>query len=58
MKVVLYLNLGLGESIEAMNRHCAMHGKEHETDFAEAFVQLRGHPYPQFDIFSETSGGK
>lgn len=48
---------GMDEYIDAMKRHCAMRGAEHGTDFAEAFVQHRGHPYPQTDILQEISGG-
>ena len=49
---------GMDEYIEAMNRHSAMRGKELGTDYAEAFVQHRGHPYPQSDILHELFGGK
>ena len=49
---------GMDEYIESMKRHSAMRGKELGTDYAEAFVQHRGHPYPQSDILHELFGDK
>ena len=44
---------GMDEYIDAMNRHSAARGKLAGTDYAEAFFQHRGHPYPQGDILRE-----
>jgi LmbE family N-acetylglucosaminyl deacetylase len=49
---------GMDEYIEAMKRHSAMRGQELGTTYAEAFVQHRGHPYPQSDILEDLLGGK
>jgi LmbE family N-acetylglucosaminyl deacetylase len=44
---------GMDEYIEAMKRHSAMRGNEFGRAFAEAFVQHRGHPFPQSDLLAE-----
>ena len=49
---------GMDEYIESMKRHSARRGKELGSDYSEAFVQHRGHPYPQSDILHELLGGK
>jgi len=48
----------MDEYIEAMKRHSASRGQEMKTSYAEAFVQHRGHAYPQTDILHELFGGK
>jgi len=48
---------GMDEYIEAMKRHTAARGKELGSDGAEAFVQHRGHPFPQSDLLNELFGG-
>ncbi|MGI9428537.1 MAG: PIG-L deacetylase family protein [Bythopirellula sp.] len=49
---------GIDEYIESMKRHGALRGKEIGVEYAEAFVQHRGHPYPQSDILHELFGGE
>ncbi|QEG33448.1 PIG-L deacetylase family protein [Bythopirellula goksoeyrii] len=49
---------GMDEYIESMKRHSAMRGQELGSQYAEAFVQHRGHPYPQSDILQELLGGE
>jgi LmbE family N-acetylglucosaminyl deacetylase len=44
---------GMDEYIEAMKRHGALRGDEAGVEFAEAFVQHRGHPFPQNDLLME-----
>jgi LmbE family N-acetylglucosaminyl deacetylase len=44
---------GMDEYIEAMKRHGAERGRERDVAYAEAFVQHRGHPYPQTDLLAE-----
>ena len=44
---------GMDEYIESMKRHGAERGKRIGTASAEAFVQHRGHPYPQNDLLIE-----
>ncbi len=44
---------GLDEYIEAMQRHAAKRGSLAGTKWAEAFVQHRGHAYPQTDLLRE-----
>jgi LmbE family N-acetylglucosaminyl deacetylase len=48
---------GMDEYIESMRRHSEMRGQEAGLEFAEAFVQHRGHPYPQSDLLAELLGG-
>jgi LmbE family N-acetylglucosaminyl deacetylase len=47
---------GMDEYIDAMKRHSAERGREAGVEFAEAFVQHRGHPFPQNDLLSELFG--
>lgn len=49
---------GMGEYIEAMKRHGAVRGQEIGREYAEAFVQHRGHTYPQTNLLHELFGGK
>lgn len=49
---------GMDEYIDSMKRHSAMRGKEMGTQYAEAFVQHRGHPYPQSNILQDLLGAE
>ncbi|QDS99139.1 PIG-L deacetylase family protein [Adhaeretor mobilis] len=49
---------GMDEYIESMKRHSKQRGTELGTEYAEAFIQHRGHPFPQTDILHELLGGK
>lgn len=49
---------GMDEYIEAMKRHGEQRGTLMGTRYAEAFVQHRGHPYPQDDLLAELFGGR
>lgn len=44
---------GMDEYIDAMKRHSEMRGRQFGVPYAEAFVQHRGHPFPQTDLLSE-----
>ncbi|MBA3481982.1 MAG: PIG-L family deacetylase, partial [Pirellulales bacterium] len=44
---------GMDEYIDAMRRHSAQRGQEVGVEFAEAFTQHRGHPFPQNDLLKE-----
>ena len=44
---------GMDEYIDAMRRHSAERGKEVGVEFAEAFIQHLGHPFPQTDLLKE-----
>jgi hypothetical protein len=44
---------GIDEYVEATKRHSAARGQEIGTAYAEAFVQHRGHPFPQTDLLQE-----
>jgi len=44
---------GMDEYLDAMRRHAARRGKLAGTEFAEAFVQHRGHSYPRNDLLAE-----
>lgn len=44
---------GMDEYIDAMRRHGAHRGDELGVAFAEAFIQHRGHPFPQTDLLTE-----
>jgi len=48
---------GLDEYIDAMKRTNAVRGEQLDVSFAEAFVQHRGHPFPQSDLLAELTGG-
>lgn len=47
---------GMDEYIEAMRRHAALRGEQHGCDYAEGYIQHRGHPYPQRDLLTELLG--
>ena len=49
---------GMDEYIEAMKRHSAERGRELGVAYAEAFVQHRGHPFPQTDLLKDALGGR
>jgi LmbE family N-acetylglucosaminyl deacetylase len=44
---------GIDEYIEAMKRQSALRGQQVGCTYAEAFVQHRGHPFPQNDLLAE-----
>ena len=44
---------GLDEYIEAMKRHGAERGREIGVAYAEAFMQHRGHAFPQTDLLAQ-----
>lgn len=43
---------GMDEYIDAMKRYSAERGKQTGVEYAEAFVQHRGHPFPQLDLLA------
>lgn len=47
---------GMDEYLDAMKRHAAMRGKSIGVPAAEAFIQHRGHAYPQTDLLSSLLG--
>jgi LmbE family N-acetylglucosaminyl deacetylase len=47
---------GMDEYIEAMKRHSAARGEDAGTQYAEAFVQHRGHAFPRNDLLAELFG--
>jgi len=47
---------GVDEYLDAMNRHSTLRGRQLGVDHAEAFVQHRGHPFPQSDILHTMYG--
>jgi LmbE family N-acetylglucosaminyl deacetylase len=49
---------GIDEYIDAMKRHSGERGREAGVAYAEAFVQHRGHPFPQTDLLAEVLGGR
>ena len=49
---------GVDEYLEAMQRHGTRRGELIGTAAAEAFVQHRGHPYPQDDLLAALCGGR
>jgi LmbE family N-acetylglucosaminyl deacetylase len=49
---------GMDEYIDAMKRLSSERGQQIGTTYAEAFVQHRGHPFPQSDLLTELFGGK
>jgi len=49
---------GVDEYIDSMRRHSADRGKELGIPWAEAYVQHRGHPFPQTDILAELFGNR
>lgn len=48
---------GMDEYIDAMKRHGQMRGKELGSDYAESFVQHRGHAFPKTHLLQEILGG-
>lgn len=48
---------GMDEYVESMKRFGASRGKQLGSDYAEAFVQHRGHAFPQSHILQEILGG-
>lgn len=48
---------GMDEYIEAMRRHGRHRGGQRGVAYAEAFVQHRGHAYPQDDLLAKLLGG-
>lgn len=48
---------GMDEYLEAMRRHGRMRGEQVGVTYAEAFVQHRGHAYPQDDLLASLLGG-
>jgi LmbE family N-acetylglucosaminyl deacetylase len=49
---------GMDEYIESMKQHNSTRGREIGVQYAEAFVQHRGHAYPESDNLAETLGGR
>ncbi|NOZ39777.1 MAG: PIG-L family deacetylase [Planctomycetes bacterium] len=49
---------GMDEYLDAMNRHSTSRGQQLGVAHAEAFVQHRGHPFPQSDILHTLFGEK
>lgn len=49
---------GMDEYVEAMKHHATVRGQEASVAYAEAFVQHRGHAYPQSNLLLELLGGK
>ncbi|MEX0611999.1 MAG: PIG-L deacetylase family protein [Pirellulales bacterium] len=49
---------GMDEYIDSMTRHSAERGQQIGAAYAEAFVQHRGHPFPQVDLLAEILGEK
>ena len=47
---------GMDEYMEAMKRHASMRGRQSGVQYAEAFVQHRGHAYPRNDLLAELFG--
>jgi len=47
---------GIDEYIEVMKRHGRIRGEEIGCEYAEAFVQHRGHPFPGNDLLRELLG--
>lgn len=49
---------GMDEYIESMKRQSAMRGEQVGVQYAEAFTQHRGHPYPKDDLLGEMFGNR
>jgi LmbE family N-acetylglucosaminyl deacetylase len=47
---------GMDEYLDAMKRHAAMRGQQARCEFAEGFVQHRGHAFPRNDLLRELFG--
>jgi LmbE family N-acetylglucosaminyl deacetylase len=43
---------GMDEYLDSMKRHGARRGEQRRVDYAEAFVQHRGHSYPHDDLLA------
>jgi LmbE family N-acetylglucosaminyl deacetylase len=52
----LRVHHGMDEYIDAMRRHGSMRGRQTGCEFAEAFVQHRGHAFPRNDLLKELFG--
>ena len=48
---------GIDEYIDAMKRHSALRGQGCGLQYAESFVQHRGHAFPEIDILQKLLGG-
>ncbi len=48
---------GMDEYLDSMRRHARMRGQQRGSGAAEAFVQHRGHAYPQDDLLVEIFDG-
>jgi N-acetylglucosamine malate deacetylase 1 len=48
---------GMDEYIESMKRHSTLRGRRAGTAYAEAFVQHRGHAFPNNDLLAELLAG-
>jgi len=49
---------GMDEYIDAMKRHSGERGRQIGCTYAEAFVQHRGHAFPQTDLLAQIVGEK
>ena len=49
----LRVHHGMDQYMEAMRRHAAERGRAIGVDYAEAFVQHRGHAYPHDDLLAK-----
>jgi len=49
---------GIDEYLDATRRHSRLRGEQLQTEYAEAFVQHAGHPYPQSDLLYELLGSQ
>lgn len=49
---------GMDEYIDAMKRYAVERGAEIGVNYAEGFLQHRGHPFPQTDLLAEVLGEK
>jgi len=54
----LHSHHGMDEYIDSMKRQSAQRGSEAGVAYAEAFVQHRGHPFPQSDLLAELLVGQ
>ena len=46
----------MDEYIESMKRYSAERGRQIGVEYAEAFVQHRGHPFPTTDLLASMFG--
>ena len=49
---------GTDEYLDAMRRHARLRGRQAGVAAAEAFVQHRGHAYPQDDLLADCSAAR